>query len=308
MGLFDKKYCDVCGDKIGLLGNRKLEDGNLCKNCARKLSPWFSDRRNSTVAEIKAQLEYREANREKVAQFHTTKSFGEDWRVLIDETHLWLMVTRGGNLAEENPDVIDFSALTDCTMDVDESRTELKRDVVGRDGKRTSVSYNPPRYEFSYDFNIIIRVNTPYFTELKFQLNRDDVRLVSELPSGGLFGASRGVSIDPSYNVDYRRYMRMAEELCDEMRKIRSTMADLEQLQKVAGPNSSLSQADMWRIHSQQAPLIRSDSVNVPPAYAAAAAAAPAAVAPAAGPWICPACGAPNSGRFCESCGSPRPQ
>ena len=49
MGLFDKKYCDICGDKIGLLGNRKLEDGNLCKNCSKKLSPWFSDRKNSTV-------------------------------------------------------------------------------------------------------------------------------------------------------------------------------------------------------------------------------------------------------------------
>ena len=34
MGLFDKKYCDICGEKIGLLGNRKLENGNLCKNCA----------------------------------------------------------------------------------------------------------------------------------------------------------------------------------------------------------------------------------------------------------------------------------
>ena len=54
MGLFDKKYCDICGAKIGLLGNRKLEDGNLCKNCAAKLSPWFSDRRQSTVAEIGA--------------------------------------------------------------------------------------------------------------------------------------------------------------------------------------------------------------------------------------------------------------
>ena len=44
MGLFDKKYCDICGEKIGLLGNRKLEDGNLCKDCARKLSPFFSER------------------------------------------------------------------------------------------------------------------------------------------------------------------------------------------------------------------------------------------------------------------------
>ena len=50
MGLFDKKICDICGEKIGLLGNRKLDDGNLCKDCAKKLSPWFEDRRHSTVA------------------------------------------------------------------------------------------------------------------------------------------------------------------------------------------------------------------------------------------------------------------
>lgn len=28
MGLFDKKYCDFCGEKIGILGIRKLEDGS----------------------------------------------------------------------------------------------------------------------------------------------------------------------------------------------------------------------------------------------------------------------------------------
>ena len=27
-GLFDKKICAICGGEIGLLGNRKLEDGN----------------------------------------------------------------------------------------------------------------------------------------------------------------------------------------------------------------------------------------------------------------------------------------
>ena len=62
MGLFDafkKKECSICGGEIGLLGNRKLEDGNMCKNCAAKLSPWFSERRSSTVEEIKAQLDYR---------------------------------------------------------------------------------------------------------------------------------------------------------------------------------------------------------------------------------------------------------
>lgn len=51
--LFEKKSCDLCGGEIGLLGNRKLEDGNCCKNCASKLSYWFDDRRHSTVEQIR---------------------------------------------------------------------------------------------------------------------------------------------------------------------------------------------------------------------------------------------------------------
>lgn len=86
MGLFDKKYCDICGEKIGLLGNRKLENGNLCKTCAKKLSPWFSDRRNSTVEEIKAQLAYREENRERVAAFHTTEHSARTQRCSLTRT------------------------------------------------------------------------------------------------------------------------------------------------------------------------------------------------------------------------------
>ena len=83
--LFDKKECSVCGGEIGLLGNRKLEDGNLCKECAAKLSPWFSDRRQSTVAEIQEQLAYREANQAKVSSFRTTRTLGERTKVLLDE-------------------------------------------------------------------------------------------------------------------------------------------------------------------------------------------------------------------------------
>ena len=40
--IFDKKECDICGNDIGLFGNRKLEDGNCCKDCAKKLSPWMT--------------------------------------------------------------------------------------------------------------------------------------------------------------------------------------------------------------------------------------------------------------------------
>ena len=78
MALFSKKTCSICGGEIGLFGNRKLEDGNMCKHCAAKLSPWFSDRRRSTVVDILGQLDYREANKEKVAAFRPTKTLGND--------------------------------------------------------------------------------------------------------------------------------------------------------------------------------------------------------------------------------------
>ena len=83
--LFEKKTCDLCGGEIGLLGNRKLEDGNMCKHCAKKLSPWFDERRHSTVAQINDQLAYREENKAKVAAFNVTRVIGEGCCVYLDE-------------------------------------------------------------------------------------------------------------------------------------------------------------------------------------------------------------------------------
>ena len=122
MGLFDKKYCGVCGQKIGLFGNRKLEDANLCKDCAAKLSPWFSDRRQSTLAEIKDQLAYREANKDKVAAFHPTLTLGKSTKVLIDEDAERFIVTSARNWQDANPDVIDFADVTGCELDINESK------------------------------------------------------------------------------------------------------------------------------------------------------------------------------------------
>ena len=84
MGLFAKKFCDICGEQIKFLGNRKVEDGNMCKNCADKLSPWFSDRRRTTLNDIKEQLRDREANKARVAAFRADTTLGEMAKVLID--------------------------------------------------------------------------------------------------------------------------------------------------------------------------------------------------------------------------------
>lgn len=165
--LFEKKQCSICGGDIGLMGNRKLEDGNCCKECAAKLSPWFSDRRQSTVEEIKAQLDYRAANQQKVASFHATRTLGEGTKVILDEDAGLFMVTSARNWQSANPDVLAFSDVTGCNLDIDENRTEIQ--YKDAEGKRQS--FNPKRYAYSYDFYIVIHVNNPYFGEIRFKLN-----------------------------------------------------------------------------------------------------------------------------------------
>ena len=216
MGLFDKKYCSICGEKIGFLGNRKLEDGNLCKNCSAKLSPWFSDRRSSTVEEIREQLAYREENRNAVAVLHVTRSYGEDMKVLIDEDAGKFIVTRARNYTDANPDVIDFSQVTGVDLDIDEERSEEY--TTDKEDKR--VSYNPPRYTFSYDFYVVIRVNHRYFDEMRFKLNSSSIETT---PSGGVPLVRKP---NPILNHDYKEYTAMGQEIKNTLTEARQRVRD----------------------------------------------------------------------------------
>ena len=173
MGLFDKKYCDICGEKIGLLGNRKLEDGNLCKNCARKLSPFFSDRRNSTVEEIRQQLAYREENERRLADFHPDVTFGRMRKVYVDRAGAKFIVTTATNWRDENPDLISFSQVTGVDTDIREN----KKEIYYKDDEGKSRSYSPRRYEYDYEFNVTILVDSPWFDKIELELssgNRPD--------------------------------------------------------------------------------------------------------------------------------------
>ena len=171
MGLFDKKFCSICGNQIKLLGNKKLEDGNCCKECASKLSPFFSERRHSTVESIKEQLEYREANKAEVEKFNVTRTIGDGTKILADEDQKKFIITSSKKWREDNPDVIPFSAVTGCETKINESKYE--ETTTDKDGK--TVSYRPPRFNYSYNFNVKVYVNHPYFDDISFNLNNFSV-------------------------------------------------------------------------------------------------------------------------------------
>lgn len=281
MGLFDKKFCDVCGEKIGMLGNRKLEDGNLCKDCAKKLSPWFDDRRHSTLEEIKSQLQMREENRSLVSSFHPGRVIRSDrYNLYIDERQQ--LFAASVNLdREDNPDIISLSQITGCNLDVNEMRTEEYR--TDRDGERES--YNPPRYSYSYDYYFYIYLNHPYIHEMKLKLN----------------------SMDISEDDRNRRHdvERAGQEMMSYLQNVTGcTVGGMGMnqgmgMQPAAGMNQGMSQ----NVNAQGGMGTAAGGMG-----AAAGAAAGAAFAgnAAEGPWVCQSCGATNVGRFCESCGSPR--
>ena len=209
--LFEKKSCDICGSETGrIFGNRKLADGNMCTKCADKLSPWFSERRQSTLAQIKEQLAYREANKAQVAAFHTTRTLGKKMKVLLDEDNQKFMVTDAKKLEEANPDVMDFADVTGCVMDVKDSKYEIYR----KDKDGNSVSYSPKRYHYSYDLFLTMHVNNPYFDEIKFQLNDHTIEMES---GGGLLGATKP---DPTMDVNYIEAVHLGEDIRNALAKV----------------------------------------------------------------------------------------
>ena len=268
MGLFDKKYCDICGEKIGLLGNRKLSDGNLCKDCAAKLSLWFTERKQSTVEEIREQLRLREENRQKLAGFHPTRTIGVDTKVYVDEPGKTFIVTGAQDIMKANPDLIRMDQVADCQMDIRHTRTELKRE----NAQGEKVSYDPPVYEYDYTFWMEISViGHPYIGSIRFRLNDRDITIRSEARRS-LLGMPTD-DIHPEFNVEYREYLEMATLIVAVMK---------------IGSDPQAAAADM-----------------AAPAPVSAPAPAPTPVS--SGAWTCRSCGAENTGKFCQSCGSPRP-
>ena len=167
MGLFDSKNCDICGEKISLLGNRKVEDGNVCKNCAAKLSPFMSGRRHTTLEDIKRHLEYREQNKQSVAQFNPNMVLGNNTKIYIDQNMGCFAVSRDRDWRSKNPDIIPLNQVSNVHTEVKENKRELYR----KDAEGHNVSYNPKQYEYSYEFEVEINVNSPYFDEIKFELS-----------------------------------------------------------------------------------------------------------------------------------------
>ena len=270
-GLFDKKVCSICGGEIGLLGNRKLEDGNLCKNCASRLSPRLADRRGSTVEEIRQHLAWRDHNYEELQSIRPTRVFGSRMRVYLDDNAGKFFVTASTRWQNENPDLIELAQVISCTPKVVEHRHELYHH--DREGHR--VPFNPPRYEYDYEFRINLQIDSPWYNEIDFEL------------------------------TDSRPKQRLSQEFAQWEQQAAEIVAALT-APAPAQVVSTVSPGDpgAWTCACG---TVHDGKFCISCGKPRPAAEPVQAAAPAGDSWTC-SCGAVNTGRFCPNCGKARPE
>ena len=133
---------------------------------------------------------------------------------------------------EANPDIIRFDQVTGVEVDIDEHYNEEKREVVDKEGNKKQVSYTPPRYIWEYDFQVIIRVNTPYFNEIKLRLNKSNVELNPDNPLPQMRKPN------PEMNVDYCFYKDIADEIKTVLTESRAKVR--EEAKAAAAPKQAM--------------------------------------------------------------------
>lgn len=336
MGLFDKKFCDICGEKIGMLGNRKLADGNMCKDCAKLLSPFCDDRRSSTLADIKAQLQYREENKAVLRAFSPMITIDGDYKNIYVDTakgNFVVSSNKPGSWDNENPDVIPISAITSLTLDVKEDRDE----IYYKDAQGNNQSYVPPRYEYEYDFTLKFLVNTPWFDDFDVKLNNFRVKNmgspeynryqqlaqqamnalgVGTMPMNGGMGMNMGYG-QPAmgYGQQPMGYAQQPMGYTQQPMGYSQQPMGYQQAPQPGysqppmgyqqAPQPGYSQQPMGYQQAPQPGFSQQPmGYQQAPQQAGYQQKAPAAMAVN---WTCPSCGCANdSGNFCQACGTPK--
>ena len=347
MGLFDrfkKQDCEICGKEVGMFGYKKLEDGEICKDCVKLLSPWFEDRRHATVAQIKEQLAYREQNAKEHENFTISRKIGdEEYFMYIEEVSgvpTRFFVTRLSDYKAENPDIISFKDVISCVTDIQVRDEEIKQ----KNAEGQMVSCNPRRYKHHHDFYIKMEIrNNPYFDDIKFRINGSCITLETVGDIGGgiggaaLAGLFQGVGLSTagvqthSYrnSSENRRYeegrmiCQKIEQAVEDGKRGASVAAQdpvqvlfakisnakMEELDALLKEGSDLTwnRPDYKEIQHKIAEAIstRANQLHMMRVSNQINAAVTAAPQAPAAPKFCPGCGAPyEGGKFCQSCGS----
>ncbi len=278
MGLFSKKECSFCGAQSGLLSNKKLADGNICKDCRARLSPFYDLSGKDTVALIGAQLAYRERNLAELQYFQPSVAVGGDYKIFVDMNAGKFAVATERAMREGNPDLFDLSGLHSCSFFARE------RIVKGDENESD---------RFDYEFYLRFSVEHPFLRSFscrysgvtvssKNRIREEEVQKIylgqKEIKTGV---AAFFSGVDRRATEEYLNQYALAQDMIDAL-------------------NGAAASFRSGRGYAPGAPVYQQ------PVYQPPAAPVVQQPMPAAGAVnFCPNCGARVSGgAFCPQCGA----
>ena len=240
---------------------------------------------------------------------------------MVDELGKRFVVTSSSDILKANPDIIPLSDVISCNLDLQVDDTELKKE----DAQGKEVSYNPPRFCYSYNFYIEISVKHPWFSQIRFRLNSSDIEIVDEVTGmgagmGRMMGSRRQSMVHPEYNMDYRKYQQMADEIVAVLTgqptargvaaNVINNMADGQGFVNsvVNGIGAGMAGAGMMQGQAgmQNPNMMQGQAGMQNPNLMQGQAGMQNPNMMQNGSWVC-SCGMTNTGRFCQNCGSPQP-
>lgn len=114
--------CELCGQQCQSHKNCEVMDGYICSQCRSKLSPWVGGLDITETEDLEHQIMVRERNFSKIPDFHPTRKFGNEVKVILDDTAKVFTVAKTQNLWQEKVDLIKFEDAIDCTVDCDKTK------------------------------------------------------------------------------------------------------------------------------------------------------------------------------------------
>ena len=317
MGLFDKKYCDICGEKVNMLTQKKLSDGLLCSDCKHKLGAFTSGWKQRTVQDVKNHLEQREQNKQKYQQFNCTATAGGRNNALqADFNNRWfIFAIDNRDFKSGNPQVFDFSQLQDFWIEQD-YRTLADSDNDGIPDNRDNFDnrqLNNNQSSFGRminGMNNMMNMNNsmlnvplaaqPFVRNSNSYSTSSGVREVSNIRV--CFRVTDPYITDPiSFSATSFISSGNQMELMNAYDAAVKIMQLCQQIKQGGAQMNNGYGQPQQNMGGFAGNAVQNNSC-VQPTQAPAAPAAPANSA-----WVCASCGTSNSGKFCQSCGTPKP-
>lgn len=227
MGLFDKKYCSICGNPLGIIESGKVKDGYVCKNCKGKLSPFYTFSSRDLIKDINYQLQSRADNEEKLKRFSPTKVFNGDSNIFVDEDRFQFAVAKSKNPLTSHADIISLVDLKNISTEIEEN----KQEILYQDSQGEVHSFCPQSYAYSYNFFINLETKIPYIGKIHIKLNQkpvdnDQETLINMSQNGLLNIVSDLLNKRKSFNngqtsnanevrssIEYKKYAEMLDTI-----------------------------------------------------------------------------------------------